>query len=424
MSEIKAELLASFNEINIYGIATDKFKTNTINVFFHDTLDDRTVTLNALIPAVLRRGCEGYETMADITKRLEELYGASFDCSVAKKGDIQLIHFYMEYIAERYAVGAESIFDAVLELLARIITNPVLDNGVFREDYVNQEKENLRKLIESRVNDKAQYAMERCFEEMFKGEPFSIYEYGKVEDLEGIDAAGLFRHYGCFISQLPVSIYLTGKYDDGNIRSIIDKFSTIRRKSIKPVFSGQPNDNIAEVKEINEKMSVNQGKLNLGFRTGISSKSREYFSLIVYNGILGGGIHSKLFVNVREKASLAYYAFSRLEKFKGLLMIGSGIEQSNKDKAIEIILKQLDEIKQGNISDYEFDATLKTSETGINSLKDNQLQMVDFFLSQNLAGTEDDFASVVSKIKDVTKEDVKSVAQKIKLDTVYFLGPQ
>jgi predicted Zn-dependent peptidase len=161
--------------------------------------------------------------------------------------------------------------------------------------------------------------------------------------------------------------------------------------------------------------------LTLGFRTNTSHKEKDYYSLMVYCGILGGGIHSKLFRNVREKASLAYYIFSRLEKFKGLMVISSGIEPEEKDIALQIIMEQLDEISKGNISDYEYEATLKTIETGLIALKDSQIQVVDFYLSQLMAGTNDSFESVVEKTRRVTKQDVINVAEKIRLDTVYFL---
>lgn len=422
--ESKAQKLAAFNGVEVYGIETGKFKSNTINVFFHDRLDRSTVTANALIPAVLRRGCLGFESLRDISMRLEELYGATFDCGIAKKGERQIIQFYLEYLADEYAASDEKVFEDTFHLLFDIITRPVTENGVFREDYLEQEKENLRKLIESRVNDKAQYAIERCMEEMCREEPYGIYEYGAVEDLKSIDPGLLYRQYRDVLRRLPVSVYITGRPDEKKVERIIKLFSGLRREAVREVDIGRLDNNVAGVKNISEKMSVNQGKLTLGFRTGIPSNHKDYYSLVVYNGILGGGIHSKLFQNVREKASLAYYAFSRIEKFKGLMVIGCGIEPKNREKTVEIILRQMDDIKKGKISDYEFEATMKTAETGIKALKDSQLQMVDFFLSQAIVGTDDDFDSITARIKGVTKREVTEVASKIKLDTVYFLEPE
>lgn len=417
----QVEKVISFNGINVYKINQNRFKTNTINIFFHDSLTKENASLNALMPAVLRRGCERFPTLRDIALYLEELYGAVFDCGVAKKGERQIIQFYAEYISDKYTLEDEGLLDKVFSLLLEIITQPVLVNGVFKEDYVTSEKENLKRLIESRVNDKVQYAVERCFEEMCTEEPFGIYDYGSIEDIEKIDSKALYQHYTKALQTMPVDIYFTGDIDNSKIIELSEKLKKLERTNIKNVGIGEIDKDVKEVKIITEKMNVNQGKLTMGFRTYIAPGSKEYYSLMVYSTVLGGGMHSKLFQNVREKASLAYYAFSRLEKFKGLMVISSGIESENKDKAIEIINKQLEDIKKGKISDYEYDSTLKSIETGIKSLKDSQLQMVDFYMSQDLTGQGDNFDTLVEKVKKVTKEDIVKAAKNIKLDTIYFL---
>ncbi len=421
--EEKVVKIASVNGINVYHIKTGKFKTNTINIFFHDTLSRETAALNALIPAVLRRGCRSLPTFQQIALYLEELYGASFDCGVAKKGERQIVQFYIEFISDRYTSENNNLFEKAFELLFEIVTNPVLENGVFKTEYLEQEKENLKKLIASRVNDKMQYAVEKCFEEMCKDEPFGVYEYGTIQDVERIENGMLYSRYREFVETLPVDVYFTGIIEDDKLGRVIEKLSGISRKNIKNVEKSRIDIGAKDVKHVTEKMDVNQGKLTLGFRTNTSPDNDDYYKLLIYNGILGGGgfMHSKLFQNVREKESLAYYVFSRLEKYKGLMAVSSGIEIKNKDRAIEIILKQMDEIKKGNISDYELEATLKTSETGIKSLKDSQLQMVDFYLSQSIAGIEDNFDEMIQKAKRVTRQDVVEIAGRIKLDTIYFL---
>lgn len=419
--EEQATRIASFNGIDIYQIRTGKFKTSTINIFFHDSLSKENAAKNAMVPAVLRRGCERFPTLRDISLYLEELYGASFDCGVTKKGERQIIQFYIDYASDKYTGEKSSQFERALDLLFEIVTKPVLENGIFKNDYVEQEKDNLRKLIESRVNDKMQYAVDRCFEEMCKDEHFGVYDYGSVEDLAYINNRNLFEHYKNMLETYPVQVFITGNIEDDKVKCMIDKLSTVKRGNIKNVDISSIEKEVGEVKNVTERMNVNQGKLSLGFRTNTPPNSRDYYSLVVYNGILGGSIHSKLFQNVREKASLAYYVFSRMEKFKGLMIVSSGIEIDNKDKAVDIILKQMDEIKNGNISGYEFEATLKTIETGIKSLKDNQLQIVDFYLSQTVAGTDDNFETLNEKIKEVSKQDVIDISKKIKLDTVYFL---
>jgi len=431
--EERAKKVSSFNGIDVYQIKTGKFKTNSINIFFHDDLKKENASKNAMVPAVLRRGTVSLPTFKDIALYLEELYGASFDCGVIKKGERQIIHFYIEFVSDEYIRGEDSLFEKAFNLVYDIITKPVIENGVFKNEYVEQEKINLKNLIESRINDKVQYAVDRCYEEMCKGEPFEIYDYGTVQDVEKIDNKSLYEHYVNVIRTYPVQVYISGNVTDNVMHKAIQRLENLRNENKSSqndgakinALKGMSPDSFNKfeiiTKNITEKLSVNQGKLSLGFRTNTPPDSSDYYALVVYNGILGGGIHSKLFQNVREKASLAYYVFSRLEKFKGLMVISSGIEIENKEKALGIILDQLEQIKAGNISDYEYETTLNVIETGIKSLRDNQLNIVDFYLSQAVAGTNDDFTSFIEKIRKVTKEDVIRIADKIKLDTVYFL---
>lgn len=419
--EEQALKIASFNGIDIYNIKTGKFKTNSINFFFQDNLNRENVTKNALLPAVLRRGCNRYPTFRDIALRLEELYGASFDCGVSKKGERHLIQFYIEFLSDKYTSGDSRQFENALELLYEIITEPVIENGAFRDEYLKQEKEILKQLIESRVNDKMQYSLERCIEEACKKEPYGIYEYGFTADLKSIGKDDLYRKYRDMLENYPLQVYLLGDIEEVKIKKVINLLSGMRRGETGKLAENTIGKEGRDISNITEKMNVTQGKLCLAFRTNTPPGSFDYYKLLVYNGILGGGVHSKLFQNVREKASLAYYIFSRLEKFKGLMIIGSGIEIKNRDKALEIIMQQVDEMKKGNISDYEFNSTVKSIETGINSLKDSQMQIVDYYLSQAVAGTEDTFSDIIEKVLKVTKEDVVAIASRIRPDTIYFL---
>ncbi len=421
LSENQISEIASFNGIKVYQIKTNKFKTNSINIFFHDNLSRENASKNALLPAVLRRGSVNFPTIQDISLYLEELYGAAFDCGVTKKGENQIVQFYLDFISDKYANGKADLTNKAFDLLFEIITQPVTENGVFKKEYMEQEAKKLKELIESRVNDKVQYGVDKCLEVMCENEPFGIFDYGNIEDINKIDAANLHDHYKYFLETLPVYVFISGDIVDEQINYIVDKLKKINRGNIKTLPQVSVEKHVSEVREVTEHMNVNQAKLSIGFRTNTDPKSEEYYKLMVYNSILGGGLHSKLFQNVREKNAMAYYVFSRLEKFKGLMVISGGIEISNKDKAYDVIMKQLEDMKNGVISDYEFEASIKSIETGINSLKDSQLQVVDFNLSQIIAGTQDSPDDIIEKVKKVTRQDVIDVAKKIEMDTVYFL---
>ncbi|AEY65701.1 pitrilysin family protein [Clostridium sp. BNL1100] len=409
------------NGIEVYNINSNRFKTNTINIFFQDNLNKDTVALNALFPSVLRRGCKGLPTIKEINLYLEKLYGAVFDCGIVKKGERQIIHFYFEYISDKYTNDSQRNFEKAFEFLINIIFRPELKDGSFNEQYVEQEKHNLKTIVEGRTNDKVQYSMERCFELMCKDEPFGLYEYGTVEQIDEITNDKLYDHYKKKIASLPAQIFITGEIDDKDAVFVKEKLSHVERSTPQKLNSSIILKCVKDVREYEDKMDVNQAKLCMGFRTHVQPDDNDYYALMVFNGLLGGGMHSKLFQNVREKAGLAYYVYAGLEKFKGLMVIASGIDINNKNTAQEIIMKQLDEIRSGNITEYEYEATLKSIKTGIMSLKDSQLYVVDFYLSQLINGTHDTMENLVEKINRVTVDDIIKVADKVQLDTIYFL---
>jgi len=413
--------ISSFNGIDVFRISTDKFKTSSIHFFFQDNLARESVTKNALLPAVMRRGSEAYPTLRDISMRLEDLYGASFDCGVTKKGERHIIHFYIEFLSHQYVPDGKDLFADAFDLLFGIITKPLLENGRLREDYIAQEKDKLKMLINSRVNDKMQYSVDRCLEETCKDEPYAIYDYGFVEDVDTISAHELTGHHRTMMECFPLMVYLAGSITERHENMVTERLSGLPRKNLVVFRNSFTKKHGMEPRHVTEELNVTQGKLCLGFRTNTEPKSEDYPALMIFNSILGGGIHSKLFQNVREKASLAYYSYSRLDKFKGLMVVSSGIDAVNKERALEIILRQLDDIKNGIITDNEMEAALKSMETGIRSLSDSQINMVDYYLSQTITETEDDFNDIIDKIKRVTKEEIIRIAHRIALDTVYFL---
>ncbi len=409
------------NGIEVYNINSNRFKTNTINIFFQDNLNKDTVALNALFPSVLKRGCKGLPTIKEINLYLEKLYGSVFYCGIVKKGERQIIHFYFEYISDKYTNDSQRNFEKAFEFLMNIIFRPELKDGSFNEQYVEQEKKNLKMIVEGRTNDKVQYSMERCYELMCKDEPFGLYEYGTVEQIDEITNDKLYDHYKKKIASLPAEIFITGEIDEKDVAFVKEKLSLVERSTPQKLNSSIILKCVKDVKEYEDRMDVNQAKLCMGFRTHVQPADNDYYALMVFNGILGEGTHSKLFQNVREKAGLAYYVYAGLEKFKGLMVIASGIDINNKNTAQEIIMKQLDEIRSGNITEYEYEATLKSIKTGIMSLKDSQLYVVDFYLSQLINGTHDTMETLIEKINRVTVDDIIKVADKVQLDTVYFL---
>jgi len=420
-----AEKLQEKNGITFWRINSEKFKTNRVDLFFMDNLEKSRAAGNAIIPSVLKRGCKSFPTTRDLELKLESLYGSDVDGGSSKKGETQIVSFHMSHIADKYTLGGEKLFEECFELLMCIMENPVIEDQGFKSSVFRLERDNLVDYIRSRINDKMRFSLIRCMEEMCSGEPFAIPDEGTEEDALILTPQKTYALYQELLSTCPVNVYLSGSIDDGSAAGFMDKLLQMPRKDIKKVVFADVAKEVKEIKRVDESMDVNQGKLCMGFRTNVQPGSPDYFPLVVYNGLLGGDIHSKLFQNVREKASLCYYAQSVLEKFKGLMVIMSGIEAENRKKAEELILKQFEDMKKGDFRQEELDATKRSIETGLKSMQDSQGAIVDFFLSQHITGDDggEDFESMYEKIKAVTSEDVVRVANGIKLDTIYFLKP-
>jgi len=407
--------------INLYYIPTDKFKTSTVTINIHQQLNKEKATFNALLPRVLARGTSKLQSFQDISRYLQELYGTVFSYGVKKMGEDHIIHFYFDIIDDRYVNESESLFKCVMEFAKQVIFEPLIENNGFKKEYVEQEKQNLKNSIQGLINDKADYAVERCYQEMCKNENFGIYELGRIEDIEKINEKNLYEHYLEVIHSSPIDIFVIGSVPENMARETVHRLFGIQSDKKRVYPSTDIITNVGQVKKVEEPMEVTQGKLSLGFRTKIPAKDKRYYSLIVFNSILGGGPHSKLFNNVREKLSLAYYVFSRLERFKGLMIISSGIEVTNYQKALDEILAQMDEMKKGNISEAELNAAISSSVNNIRSLTDSAYYIADYYLGQLVGNTEDDFEDIIKKISAVTKEDVVAISQNIELDTIYFL---
>lgn len=408
--------------ITLHIIKTKKFKTNLLAVYLTMPLNKETVTLDALIPAVLKRGTAIMQTSDEISKKLEEMYGASFDCGIDKIGDNQVLKFYIESINNDYLPVNEDLLKQSIEKILEIIFNPLLENGKFKEEYVNSEKENLKQIIEGKIDNKAQYAFTRCIEEMYKDKPYGLYKYGYVEDLENIDAQKLYNQYSNLINNCKVDIFVSGNVQD-NVLNVVKENENIQKLSERKaqfITNGEKANVSNEIKTIEEKMDISQGKLVIGLDIGEDTKESRYVAT-VYNAILGGTPTSKMFQNVREKASLAYTASSSYLKHKNNIFIRCGIEVANYEKAVEIIKQQLEEMKNGNFTDEEINSAKTNIIATIKSIPDEQDTEITYYFGQELSEIKMNFEEYENSVNLVTKQNIIDFANKIKINIIYFL---
>ncbi|WZL74726.1 pitrilysin family protein [Clostridiaceae bacterium 35-E11] len=406
--------------IKLHIIKTNKFKTNLVSVYFQRPLIKEEITKNALISMLLPRGTANYPTSKEIAQALEGLYGAYLNSDVGKKGERQILQFRMQLPNDQY-VEDKNIMVKGMKILNEFINHPYIIENKFKEEYVQQEKENLAEKIEGRKNDKMKYAYDRCIEEMCGSEKFALYEYGDIEDLKHISSKDLYAHYQRLLHSSPVDICVVGDFDEKEIQTLVTENLMFYEKESKEIQREKIEYTPDQVRFVQEKMDINQGKLTLGYRTNIPFESSLYQPLMVYSSILGGGPNSKLFKNVREKESLCYYIFSRMEKFKSLMLIGSGIEFQNYDKTVALIEKQMEEMNQGNFSIEDIKSAQNSIITSIRSMTDSPSMLADFYYTQAITKNDKSLEEMIEKIRQVDKDQIIQAGKNIKLDTIYFL---
>jgi len=417
--DLRCERIQIKSGINLNLIKTDKFKSNLLSFYFLRPLTREEVTKNALLPLVLKRGTMELKTNLEIQKKLEENYGANLSVAINKRGEKHVLRFSVETINGEYINNKEYIYD-VFNLLKSIIFNPLLEEGYFKKSYVEQEKENLKRKIESRINDKRSYAIDRCIEEMCKNERFGIYPLGSIEDLPKIDEEILYKHYKKVIETSPIEIFFVGNYDDDMVL-YMKEMANIERGEIIDIPREQIISRVKTKNMVYEDLDVNQGKLVLGFRTGIPYEDRLYNGLLVGSDILGGGPNSKLFKTIREKESLAYYITSTVFKYKSILLVDGGIEFENFEKTIDIIKEQIEEIQKGNFSEDDIEISKESLKSSTRSIKDSIFLISEYFFSQILSNDKRTLDEVIADIDKVTKGEIVEAMSKLTIDTIYFM---
>ena len=413
--------------ITLHQINIDKFKTNLIAVFLSTELTRENVTLNSLLSAVLRRGSEKYRTQEEISKKLEEMYGAEFDCGVNKIGKNHVLKFYIETINDDFLPQSEeNILKESINIISEIIFNPQIEKNGFNNEYVKQEKENLKQIIEAKKDNKASYALYRCMEEMYKDKPAGLYKYGYVEDLEKINSNNLYEYYKRLIDNCKIDIFISGKLENQNIDIDESKINELKDREAEYKINKTELKKAKEKEDyVEEKMDVNQGKLVIGYDIEINddmvdNENLRYIGMI-YNGILGGSANSKLFQNVREKASLAYTTNSSYGYYNGNIYVSAGIDIENYQKTVDIINKQINDMKVGNFNEEDIENAKKVIVSNIESIDDEQDTEIIYFLGQELSGKNVSLEEYIKKIENVSKKQIEKFAENIKINTIYFL---
>jgi len=408
--------------MTLHTVETDKYKTNTIVIKFKAPLHEEFVTQRALLPFVLQSETTKYPSTALLRSYLDELYGATLNVDLSKKGESHVITFKMEIANELYLSDSTPLLLKGIELLASIIFSPVLEGGAFKTSTVDNEKRSLKQRIQAVYDDKMRYSNLRLVQEMCKDEPYHLHVNGEIEDIEQITTASLYQYYTKMLAEDEIDMYMIGNFSATDIVSDITRFFSFENREKQTDNQKRSTKKTEKVNEVIEKLDVKQGKLNIGYRTNTTFSDPDYDALQVFNGIFGGFSHSKLFLNVREKESLAYYAASRVESHKGLLMVMSGIEFENYNKAVSIIKEQMEAMKKGDFTEQELTQTKAVIKNQLLETIDTARGASEVLYHNVISHTNRTFDEWLAGIDKVTKEEIVKVAQKVELDTIYFLS--
>ncbi len=405
-------------------LRSDKFKTACMSVNLLTQLTRENAAMTALIPQVLRRGTSSYGDMEKLSARMDELYGTAIEPTIRRLGEIQCPGFFASFPEGEYLPGGENLLSDVAALMAELLLSPNTRGGLLLPDYVESEKEKLLDLIRSRVNEKRSYAMSRCIEEMCCYEDFAVSRFGTEDEAENINYKKLTKHYRKLLQECPVELFYCGKAGYRQVSSVLkDAFSSMPRGEIDYDIGTDVRMNAVEdhVRYVEEEMDVTQGKLVMGFRLGECMDEPDIPAIYVFNTVYGSGANSKLFMNVRERLSLCYYASSAVVLKKGIMLVSSGIEFDKFDEAKNEIMAQLEAVKNGDISDEELETAKRSVSSDLRAAMDSQGELEGFWLSQSLEGLDYGPMELAELIEDVTKEDVMAIAKSIEPDLIYFL---
>jgi len=405
-------------------LQTAKFKTGCLSINLLTPLNRETASKNALIPLVLCRGTATLPDMAAISSRLDSLYGARIKPVVRKKGEIQVIGLYADFADDTFIPEDSSILEHISELMGEMLLMPKTHGGLLLREYVESEREKLLELIRGRINDKRSYSMQRLFEQMCAMEDYSTDKLGSETEAESITVPELTSHYHDTLATSPIEVFYCGSAEPSRVKKAVKAaLSSLPRSNEEPDLGTDIRMNSLEEKPryFEDEMQVTQGKLAIGFRLGECMDEPNVAAIKVFNAVFGGSVTSKLFMNVREKLSLCYFASSSADLHKGILAVSSGIEFDKYDAALSEILSQLEAVKNGEISDYELSAAKSGIASDYRTVEDSPGALEDFYLNQALIGPDCSPSELAALAEEITVEEVVSIAKGVECDAIYFL---
>ncbi|MGN0451564.1 MAG: EF-P 5-aminopentanol modification-associated protein YfmF [Acutalibacteraceae bacterium] len=406
-------------------IKNERFNTTSVSFNFYLPMSADTAAAYALLPFILTTCGAEYPDFSVLNFKLSRLYGARLEASAEKLGDFQLLRMRISVINDKYTFDSESLLKRAIDMLLSLIFKPKTENGAFCEEDLSREKRKAIEHIKGEISEKRIYAKNRLIEEMYKGSAYGVPKCGTVEDVEKITGESLYKAWEDMLKKAFVRVQVIGASIPPRLfETVAESFENINRCDITDCKTSEPTASVEEPNEITERMAVKQGKLVMGFSSDMCGDDDVSLPLMVMTDIFGGGPYSRLFANVREKMSLCYYCSASAVRQKGLVTVDSGVEAENAEKAQKEILAQLDAVKKGEFTDFEFEASLKSLRDSLNSYNDSQVLLDTWYALKAGNRTLYSPEEIAAEIAEITREDIVNAAKGIKLHTVYKLLPK
>lgn len=376
--------------------------------------------MNALLPSVLLRGTRMHGDLRSITHRLDELYGASVSAVVRRVGDYQTTGLYCGFMDDRFALPGDQVLKPMLAFLAELLLDSPTENGGFLTSFVESEKKNLIATIESEMNDKRAYAMGKLLRAMCREDTFGLPRLGDTEQVAAIDPVVLYDHYQKILRESPVEIFYVGSAEPEEISALLQPLlSRLERNYVN--MEPQTGFHTCGGSDLTETMEVSQGKLCMGFVTPITNRTEAFPAMQLLNTIFGSGMTSKLFMNIREKMSLAYSIGSGYYGTKGIVTVSAGIDFDKEELTRQEVLRQLKACQEGDISEEELTAARQAVLSSLRATHDSPGSIEGYYATAALSGMKMTPAEYMAAIEAVTKEQVVAAANSLNLHTTYFL---
>ena len=406
--------------ITLRCIPDHRFKHGCLSVQLLRPMGRREAAMNALLPAVLLRGSAQSPDLRAITLRLDDLYGAGVGALVRRVGDWQTTGFYCSFTEDRFAMAGDAILEPLARFVGELLREPLLENGIFRADFVESEKKNLLATIESQLNDKRAFAMDKLLRNMCREDSFGIPRLGFAEDVRAITPEGLYSHYKTVLQTSPVNLFYVGSAQPETVAELVRPlFAGLDRQTLTlqpqtPFRDGGGTDTSA-------RLDVNQGKLCMGFVTPITIRDEGFVAMQLANLVYGGGMTNKLFMNLREKMSLCYAIGSSYHGSKGILTVSAGIDFDKETVAREAVLEQLKACQRGDITPAELTAAKEALRSSLLAVHDSPGALENFYASAALSGLKLSAEEYMAQAERITAQQVAEAAATLQLHSVFFL---